>query len=117
MAFIRFHFLSLFRKHPVISKIPASSTILINKFKEKLSTEISGRFEIKKKKKKVPLSFCRFHAFNLMLELCVIAKHKEEEGEKREDNNQHDDVIFWLNAPVGRREEMKSGMGRALVIR
>jgi hypothetical protein len=42
--------------------------------------------------------------------LCDIAKHKEEEQDneaRKDDNNQHDDVIFWFNAPLGR--ERKGG--------
>lgn len=53
--------------------------------------------------------FCRFHASHLTPELCVSTKHKEEERERarRDDNNQNDDVISWLNAPLGREESKK----------
>lgn len=44
-------------------------------------------------------------------------RHKEEENKMRarEDNNQHDDVIFWLNAPLGRERESKDGWAKMLV--
>lgn len=28
---------------------------------------------------------------------------------KKDDNNQHDDVIFWLNAPLGREKKEEDG--------
>jgi hypothetical protein len=81
-----------------------------------------------KLKNKLLLNLCRFHASHLTPELCVIAKHKIKEDDKetsaKRDNNQHDDVIFWLNAPLGRergvqnwvKEEVWKGRNFTLVI-